>query len=90
MALLPAAIVKTKTPATITNMDYQLVDILNADQLEVGDLIGVDEYIVEIVNIVSLPNGYILTFKDEYGEKDFIEIDDNQKFNLYIIPEEDE
>lgn len=70
---------------TITIMDYRIVDTLNADQLEVGDLIGLADEIVEVVNIVSTKEGYALTFKDEFGEKDIIEIDDNEKFDLYIL-----
>jgi hypothetical protein len=37
---------------TLISMDYRFVDILNANQLEVGDLIGLG--IVGIVKIISI------------------------------------
>lgn len=85
MAHLPAASVKTKMADTITIMDYRIVDTLNADQLEVGDLIGLADEVVEVVNIISTKEGYALTFKNEFGEQDIIEIDDNETFDLYLL-----
>jgi hypothetical protein len=71
--------------ATINAMDYRLVDVLNVDQLEVDDLIGIDDEVVRVVFIDSLKDGYILTFEDEFGEKDFIEVSDDEQFDLYIL-----
>lgn len=71
------------------SMEYKHVDILNADQLEIGDLIGLNEDIVEIVDIISLKDGYAITFKDEYSEKDIVEISDDDRFNLYILSDDD-
>ena len=46
---------------TLTSMDYRFVDILNADQLEVGDLIGLGIIgIVEIISIDSIKDGFSL------------------------------
>jgi hypothetical protein len=72
--------------ATLTVMDYRLVDILNADQLEVGDLIGLSiAGIVEIVSITSIKNGFLLVVSDEFGEKEDFEIGDDEKFELFIL-----
>jgi hypothetical protein len=70
---------------TITDMDYRLIDTLNADQLEIDDLIGLGDEIVKIVFISSLPNGFLLTYENEYGEKDIAEILDEEVFDLYIL-----
>jgi hypothetical protein len=71
--------------ATIFSMDYRMIDTLNANQLEIGDLIDVDEEIVRIVDIISLKDGYALTYENEFGEKDLVEISDDDTFNLYIL-----
>ena len=66
-------------------MDYRLVDTLNADQLEPGDLIGIAEGVVKIISITSIQHGFALIYEDEYGEKDVLEIFDHEKFDLYIL-----
>ena len=66
-------------------MDYRIVDILNADQLEVGDLIGLVDDIVEIISITPLKNGFALTVENEFNEKDVVEISDDEQFELYIL-----
>jgi hypothetical protein len=72
--------------ATLTAMDYRLVDILNADQLEVGDLIGLSiAGIVEIISITSIKNGFLLVVSDEFGEKEEFEIGDDEKFELFVL-----
>lgn len=67
------------------DMDYRMVDVLNADQLEIGDLIGLGEEVVTIIEIASLNNGFALTIENEFGEKDLIEIADEERFELYIL-----
>ncbi len=71
--------------ATINAMDYRLVDVLNVDQLEVDDLIGIEDEVVRVVFVDSLKDGYIVTFENEFGEKDFIEVSDDEQFDLYIL-----
>ena len=66
-------------------MDYRLVDVLNADQLEVGDLIGLNEDIVKILSIASTKTGFELETENEFGEKDTIEIFDEEQFELFIL-----
>lgn len=75
--------------ATIKHMEYQFIDVLNADQLEAEDLIEIDNEIVEVIYVDSLANGYVITFKNEFGEKDVIEFDGEKQFNWYIIPDDD-
>jgi len=72
--------------ATLTSMDYRFVDILNADQLEVGDLIGLDIVgIVEIISITPTRNGFLLVIENEFNEKEDVEISDDEKFELFIL-----
>jgi len=71
---------------TLTSMDYRFVDILNADQLEVGDLIGLGIIgIVEIISIDSIKDGFSLIVLNEFGEKEDVEISDDEKFELFIL-----
>ena len=70
---------------TIIHMDYRLVDTLNADQLETNDLIGLGDEVVKIIEISPLRFGYALTYENEYGEKDIVDIGDDEIFELYIL-----
>lgn len=70
---------------TMLTMDYRLVDVLNADQLEVGDLIGLQNEIVEVLEIAPLKNGFALTIKNDFDEKDIVEISDDEQFELFIL-----
>ena len=69
---------------TMLVMDYRLVDVLNADQLEIGDLIGYGDEIVEIIEIAPIKNGFALVIKNDFDEKDEIEIGDFEQFELFI------
>lgn len=71
---------------TLISMDYRFVDILNADQLEVGDLIGLGIVgIVEIISITPTRNGFSLVISNEFDEKEDCEIGDDEKFELFIL-----
>lgn len=70
-------------------MDYRMVDVLNSDQLEVNDLIGVGEEVVKILSIESVRYGFVLTIENEFGEKETIDAYDDEQFNLYILTDED-
>jgi len=71
---------------TLISMDYRFVDILNADQLEVGDLIGLGIIgIVKIISITPTKDGFALVINNEFDEKEDVEIFDNEKFELFIL-----
>ena len=70
---------------TIIAMDYRLVDVLNADQLETNDLIGLGDEIVRIISIASLAEGFSLEIENEFGEKETVEISDDEQFELFIL-----
>lgn len=71
--------------ATIIDMDYRLVDILNSDQLEIDDLIGLGNEIVKIISITPLKNGFALTVENDFSEKEIVEIADEDRFELYLL-----
>jgi hypothetical protein len=70
---------------TIIAMDYRLVDVLNADQLEVGDLIGLNDEVVRIVEIAPAKFGYVVTYENEFGEKEIADITDDEQFELFVL-----
>jgi len=72
--------------ATLTSMDYRFVDILRADQLEVGDLIGLGIVgIVKIISIAPTRDGFLLVIENEFNEKEDVEILDDEKFDFFIL-----
>jgi hypothetical protein len=70
---------------TIDVMDYVKVDILTAGQLEVDDLILVGDDVVSIVEIVSLRDGYTLEIINDFGEREVIEVEEYEQFNLMML-----
>lgn len=66
-------------------MDYIKVDILNANQLMVDDLIMVDGEVVSIVSIESLADGYIVEIVNDFGERDTIQTGEYDKFDLMML-----
>ena len=75
---------------TLTNMEYIYADILSADQLMEDDLIEyVDEdnnsSIVEVVDIVSLKNSYLIIAKNEFAETIEFELAEDTKVKLYVL-----
>jgi hypothetical protein len=70
---------------TIDVMDYVKVDILTAGQLEVDDLILIDDEVVSIVEIVSLADGYTLEVINDFGEREVIQVEEYQQFDLMLL-----
>jgi hypothetical protein len=71
--------------ATIINMEYVKVDVLTSGQLEVDDLIQVGDEVVSIVEIVSLRDGYTLEIINDFGEREVIEVEEYQQFDLMML-----
>ena len=74
--------------ATMLNMEFKKVDVLNVDQLEVADYISIQDEIVQVTGITPLPNGYAIMFLDSYDEEDLIEVDDYATFKWYVLVED--
>ncbi len=64
--------------------DFRIVDVLNADQLEVGDLIGIEGEVVKVIAIAPLHYGFNLAIENNFGEQDFIDISEDEVFDLYL------
>ena len=71
--------------ATIMNMEYVKVDILTSGQLEVDDLILIDDEVVSIVEIISLPDGYTIEVVNDFGEREVIQVEEYQQFDLMML-----
>jgi hypothetical protein len=74
--------------ATIINMEYAFVDVLNVDQLMIDDLIEVEGDIVQVIAITSLSDGFAIGYENDFGEKELLEVDDYAQFNLYVLKDE--
>ena len=70
---------------TINDMDYVKVDTLTSGQLEVDDLILIDDEVVSIVEIISLPDGYTIEIINDFGEREVIEVAEFQQFSLMML-----
>ena len=73
--------------ATMISMDFVKVDILNVDQLEPNDYIMIDGEIVQVINIIGMKEGYAISYSNDFGEVDLVEVDDYAQFDLYVILE---
>jgi hypothetical protein len=74
--------------ATIKTMEYAFVDVLNVDQLMINDLVKIEDDIVQVIGIASLSNGYAISYENDFGEKDIVEVDDYEQFDLYVLIDE--
>ena len=70
---------------TMMDMEYVKVDILTAGQLEVDDLILVGDEVVSIVEIISLADGYTLEIINDFGEREVIQVEEYQQFDLMML-----
>ena len=86
-AILAARGVILKMPATIKTMELIYADLLTPDQLMEEDLIKVDGEIVTVVGIESDSTGdiYYVAYEDDFGDKDVIEFNYNDKVELYVF-----
>jgi len=71
--------------ATIIGMDYAYVDNLSADQLLEGDLIEIDDEVVQILEISPMKDGITISYENEFGEKELQEFSDDKIFKLFVM-----
>jgi hypothetical protein len=70
---------------TIDVMDYEKVDVLTSGQLEVDDLILINDEVVSIVEIISLPDGYTIEIINDFGEREIITVGEYDQFDLMLL-----
>jgi hypothetical protein len=77
---------------TMNNMELVHADNLTPDQLMEGDLIKINDDIVEVVNIDSDATGsiYAVEHQNEFGETEIAEYNFDDLIPLYVFIEEDE
>jgi hypothetical protein len=78
--------------ATITNMKFVYADLLTPSQLMEGDLINIDNDIVEVISVVDDASGdnYTITHRNDYGEEEETNCTYEDMFKLYVFVDENE
>jgi hypothetical protein len=71
--------------ATIISMDYAYVDNLSADQLLEGDLIEINDEVVQILELNSAKDAIVISYENEFGEKEIQEFSDETIFKLFVM-----
>jgi hypothetical protein len=67
--------------------EYQVVDQILPNYLEVGDLIKVKNDVYEIINLNPTPDGWDIIVLDNYEETKTISVPDGKKVNLVLSDE---
>jgi hypothetical protein len=77
--------------ATMKAMKLSYADLLSPNQLMEGDLINVDNEVVEVISIDEDASGdnYTITYRNDYGEKDEKVYSHEDKINLYVFVDEE-
>ena len=77
--------------ATIKTMELVYADLLTPNQLMEGDLIKIDDDLVEVVSVSDDATGdnYVITHRNEYGEEDEYTCNYEEVFKFYVFVEED-
>ena len=72
--------------ATIINMELVKADSLTVDAVEVGDLIGYGDEIVEVTSIKSDSTGdnYNIEIVNDFGEKEIVQFTFDEQVDWYV------
>jgi hypothetical protein len=78
--------------ATMETMKFVYADLLTPSQLMEGDLINIDNDIVEVISVVDDATGdnYTITYRNEYGEDEEYFCTYEDMFKLYVFIDEEE
>jgi hypothetical protein len=78
--------------ATMKTMKLSYADLLSPSQLMEGDLINVDNEVVEIISIDedALGDNYTITYRNDYDERDEKVYNYEDKINLYVFVDDSE
>jgi hypothetical protein len=76
---------------TMKTMELVYADLLTPGQLMEGDLIKIDDSLVEVISIVDDATGdnYTITYLNEYDEQDEKFCNHEDMFKLYVYVEQD-
>ena len=70
---------------TIPIMEYYKVDVLTAGQLMIDDAILIADEVVSISDIESLADGYVLEVVNDFGEREVIQVEEYDQFDLMML-----
>jgi hypothetical protein len=78
--------------ATMKTMKLSYADLLAPDQLMEGDLINVDNEVVEVISIHQDGSGdnYTITYRNDYDETEQIIYNYEDRINLYVFVDDPE
>jgi hypothetical protein len=78
--------------ATMETMKFVYADLLTPSQLMEGDLINIDNEIVEVISVVDDATGdnYIITYRNDYGEEEEYFCTYEDMFKLYVFIDEED
>jgi hypothetical protein len=78
--------------ATMETMKFVYADLLTPSQLMEGDLINIDNDIVEVISVVDDATGdnYTITYRNDYGEDEEYFCTYEDMFKLYVFIDEEE
>jgi len=78
--------------ATMETMKFVYADLLTPSQLMEGDLINIDNDIVEVISVVDDATGdnYTIIHRNEYGEDEEYFCTYEDMFKLYVFIDEEE
>ena len=82
----------SKMTATMKTMKFVYADLLTPSQLMEGDLINIDNDIVEVISIVddATWDNYTITHNNEYDEVEETFCTYEDMFKLYVFVDDDE
>jgi hypothetical protein len=71
--------------ATMMNMELKKIDILKPSMMMVGDFVGYNDEVVEILSLESDPDQYFwyAEYQNEFGEKDTAKLIDDKNYDWY-------
>ena len=77
--------------ATMANMKLVYADLLTPSQLMEGDLINIDNDVVEVISIVDDARGdnFIITHRNDFGEEEETHCTYEDMFKLYVFVDQD-
>ena len=79
---------QNKMTATMINMELVKADTLTPDSLEIGDLIGYNDEVVEVLFIESDSTGdnYDIEIRNDFGETEVVQFafDDHVDWFVYL------
>ena len=78
--------------ATMKDMKFVYADLLTPAQLMDGDLINIDDEIVEVLSVVDDATGdnYTVLHRNDYGEEEETSCTFEDMFKLYVFIDEDQ